>query len=212
MLVFGGVVVKSHHLRRFWKWYFESSPPIFTLRNPKGILSEKLEISKTTLPETNSSHLKMDGWNTTFLLGPGLFSGAILVSGRVYQSGQVAIIPKPECFGHFGGKTPLLNQAPFGGIPNRRFGRYIICPVMYPPNQPQAPQVTNPIYTLYHVGIYWGPYPLFKALQQGGPKQRPGALHPPWHHPPSFLGLPYAPCVPLARDDTSCDRNWTWTI
>ena len=30
-----------------------------------------------TLPETNSSPLKMDGWNTTFLLGPGLFSGAM---------------------------------------------------------------------------------------------------------------------------------------
>ena len=29
-----------------------------------------------TSPETNSSHLKMDGWKTTFLLGFGLFSGA----------------------------------------------------------------------------------------------------------------------------------------
>ncbi len=29
-----------------------------------------------TLPETNSSPLKMAGWNTTFLLGFGLFSGA----------------------------------------------------------------------------------------------------------------------------------------
>ena len=32
-----------------------------------------------TLPETNSSQLKMDGWNSTvysFLLGPGLFSVA----------------------------------------------------------------------------------------------------------------------------------------
>ncbi len=37
-----------------------------------------------TLPETNSSPLQMDGWNTTFLLGFGLFSGAkMLVSGRV---------------------------------------------------------------------------------------------------------------------------------
>ena len=32
-----------------------------------------------TLPETNSLLLKMDGWNTTFLLGFGLFSGAMLV-------------------------------------------------------------------------------------------------------------------------------------
>ena len=36
-----------------------------------------------TPPQTNSLHLKMDGWNTTFLLGPGLFSGAMLVLGRV---------------------------------------------------------------------------------------------------------------------------------
>ena len=36
-----------------------------------------------TLPETNSLHLKMDGWNTSFLLGLGLFSGAMIVSGRV---------------------------------------------------------------------------------------------------------------------------------
>ncbi len=35
-----------------------------------------------TLPETNSSPLKMDGWNTTFLLGFGLFSGAFAVSFR----------------------------------------------------------------------------------------------------------------------------------
>ena len=33
-------------------------------------------------PETNSSPLKVDGWNTIFLLG-GLFSVAMLVSGRV---------------------------------------------------------------------------------------------------------------------------------
>ena len=29
-----------------------------------------------TLPETNSSPLKIDGWKTHFHLGPGLFSGA----------------------------------------------------------------------------------------------------------------------------------------
>ena len=40
-----------------------------------------------TLPETNSSHLKMDGWNTSFLLGPGLCSGEkLLVSRRVIIS------------------------------------------------------------------------------------------------------------------------------
>ena len=35
----------------------------------------------STLPETNSSHLKMDGWNTSFLLGWPTFRGELLVSG-----------------------------------------------------------------------------------------------------------------------------------
>ncbi len=39
--------------------------------------------SSFTLPETNSSPLKMDGWNTTFLLGRPIFRGELLVSGRV---------------------------------------------------------------------------------------------------------------------------------
>ena len=30
-----------------------------------------------TLPETNSSPLKMDGWNTTFLLGRPIFRGYV---------------------------------------------------------------------------------------------------------------------------------------
>ncbi len=36
-----------------------------------------------TLPETNSLLLKMDGWNTTFLLGRRIFRGELLVSGRL---------------------------------------------------------------------------------------------------------------------------------
>ena len=35
-----------------------------------------------TLPETNSSHLKIDGWKITFILGSGPFSGAFDVSFR----------------------------------------------------------------------------------------------------------------------------------
>ena len=35
-----------------------------------------------TLPETNSSHLKMDGWNTIASFWDGLFSGAFAVSFR----------------------------------------------------------------------------------------------------------------------------------
>ena len=39
-------------------------------------------VSVGTLPETNSSHLKMDGWNTSFLLGWPIFRGDMLVSGK----------------------------------------------------------------------------------------------------------------------------------
>ena len=39
-----------------------------------------------TLPETNSSPLKMDGWNTTVVsFWDGLFSGAMLNFGRVIK-------------------------------------------------------------------------------------------------------------------------------
>ena len=34
-------------------------------------------VSVYTLPETNSSHLKMDGWNTCFLLGRPIFRGYV---------------------------------------------------------------------------------------------------------------------------------------
>ena len=37
----------------------------------------------STLPETNSSHLKMGGWKATFLMGNPIFRGELLVSGRV---------------------------------------------------------------------------------------------------------------------------------
>ena len=49
-----------------------------------------------TLPETNSSPLKMDGWswNTTFLLGYPIFRGELLVSGRVPSF----IHPTPDVF------------------------------------------------------------------------------------------------------------------
>ena len=36
-----------------------------------------------TLPEANSSPLKMDGWNTILLLGWPIFRCELLVSGRV---------------------------------------------------------------------------------------------------------------------------------
>ena len=41
---------------------------------------EDWEGKKSHLPETNSSHLKMDGWNTIVSFWDGLFSGAFAVS------------------------------------------------------------------------------------------------------------------------------------
>ena len=43
-----------------------------------------------TLPETNSSHLKMDGWNTGFLLGRPIFRGELLVLGSVSRSAPLS--------------------------------------------------------------------------------------------------------------------------
>ena len=45
---------------------------------------------KLTLPETNSLPLKMDGWNTSFLLGWPTFRGELLVSGRVIGQLQIS--------------------------------------------------------------------------------------------------------------------------
>ena len=39
------------------------------------------------LPETSSSHLKVDGWNIRFLLGWRIFRGELLVLGSVANSG-----------------------------------------------------------------------------------------------------------------------------
>ena len=46
-----------------------------------------LETNCESLPETNSSHLKMDGWNTSFLFGWPIFQVLLLlVLGRdIYQ-------------------------------------------------------------------------------------------------------------------------------
>ena len=40
-------------------------------------------VFRCTLPETNSSPLKMDGWKTRPSFWDGNFSGAMLVSGSV---------------------------------------------------------------------------------------------------------------------------------
>ena len=66
------------------EWWFQT----FFMFTPKIGEDEPI---LTTLPETNSSPLKMDGWNTNrFLLGPGLFSVAFAASfreGNIFQRG-----------------------------------------------------------------------------------------------------------------------------
>ena len=49
-----------------------------------------------TLPETNSSHLKMDGWKNSFLLGLRLFSGSLFVYQGVNPCFSVSNSPIPD--------------------------------------------------------------------------------------------------------------------
>ena len=64
------------------------------------------EITLYTLPETNSSPLKMDGWNTIVSFSDGLFSGAMLVSESVTIKSPGYKIPRLE----IGGPLPLRNR------------------------------------------------------------------------------------------------------
>ena len=68
-----GFPTKNDHFGVFWG-YHHFRKPIWEHHGTSTIPSLKL---------TASLHLKMDGWSTTFLFFGGLFSGAILVSGRV---------------------------------------------------------------------------------------------------------------------------------
>ena len=77
-------------INSIWSLLIISNFFIYQMKYSQKNTSWKLTPSKTsTLPETNSSHLKIDGWNISFLLGPGLFWGAtsMLVSGSVSNSG-----------------------------------------------------------------------------------------------------------------------------
>ena len=61
---------------------------------PKFPPSCRIFVSRT-LPETNSSHSKMDGWNTSFLLGMAYFQSELLVLERVsIDSPKVSLVPK----------------------------------------------------------------------------------------------------------------------
>ena len=62
-------------------WYYSISPH-----------QSDWEIAQyPTLPETNRSPLKMDASNTSFSLGPGLFSGAFAVSFRECNTSTLSL-------------------------------------------------------------------------------------------------------------------------
>ena len=71
-------VVKSDHPKCRKPFSFQKEPS--QTCGSQGKPSNRQIFSKTMLPEINSSRLKMDDWKTTFLLGPGPFSGAFAVS------------------------------------------------------------------------------------------------------------------------------------
>ena len=57
-----------------------------------------------TLPETNNSLLKMDGWNTTFLLGRQLFRVYVKLRGGIFPSLEMGfldcLVPHPHLVAH----------------------------------------------------------------------------------------------------------------
>ena len=51
-----------------------------------GVLISKVWLENVGIfPETNGSHLRMDGWKMSFLLGRLIFRGELLVSGSVSE-------------------------------------------------------------------------------------------------------------------------------
>ena len=79
----------SVHLKRFWRSFKTKAGILNTARTTNKQTSNlkakdrNNQINYSTLSETKSSPLKMDGWNTTFLLRCHSFRGELLVSGRV---------------------------------------------------------------------------------------------------------------------------------
>ena len=61
-------------------------------------------VCKNTIPETNSLHLKMDGWNTTFLLGRPIFRGENVSFREGMPSSSSSYI---FIFGFFGSQLPI---------------------------------------------------------------------------------------------------------
>ena len=71
-LFFPHLIRACHFFGKSWQIF--GIVPSYTLTHPPQKKSDSL---KVTLPETNSLPLKMDGWNTSFLLGNPIFRGFV---------------------------------------------------------------------------------------------------------------------------------------
>ena len=82
-------------------------------------------IPSTTLPESNSLPLKMDGWKMTFLLGNPIFRGELLVSGSVYIYSLVPSLRLgTNCQNHCGDCRPSQHPSALQWVK----GRSTCCP------------------------------------------------------------------------------------
>ena len=76
----------SHHRwRRMWYWLIYSN--LMEVMFMPGLC-----VSYDTLPETNSSQMKIDSWKTILSFSDGPFSGAMLVSGSVVHRRSLIIV------------------------------------------------------------------------------------------------------------------------
>ena len=73
-------------------WGFLGLKKIETIFSWKVLTNFSFFLGGDTLPETNSSPLKMDGWNTILSYWEGLFSGAFAVSFREGTVENVALL------------------------------------------------------------------------------------------------------------------------
>ena len=72
---------------------------------PRSEIYVGMSLQTITLPETNSSHLKMDDWKTSFLLGLPIFRGYVKFRGfswivtSKFQAFSVTVSPDGSMIG-----------------------------------------------------------------------------------------------------------------
>ena len=103
-----------------WGWDFLGGSKRVWLGSLVELFFDLLDHLGSTLPETNSSHLKNDGWNTRFLLGWPIFRG--YVSFRPGFNFDIIL-----CFLHF-----LMFMSGFLPFCNMEVGLLNSSPLFFP--------------------------------------------------------------------------------